>query len=190
MNDDGLTGTNYASNSLGVRPVYKLFYFFNLFSQPIKLSCCIYLFRNIRYLMSYHIFDGVLIHAIFFRHRDEVFTAVMRTMFRVQIELITNTAEYSLITVIGKLDIFLPAIRINIVEQIFAPQLFGFFIFSFHKRLNSGMDGYSPVFAGLKWNPYNDNTCWVWERDRELEISIIYDDKLGERIYIDILHNY
>ena len=26
---------------------------------------------------------------------------------------------------------------------------------------------------GLKWNPYNDNTYWVWERDGELEISII-----------------
>ena len=42
---------------------------------------------------------------------------------------------------------------------------------------------------GLKWNPYNDNTYWIWERDGELEISIIYDEKLGERIYIDILHN-
>lgn len=42
---------------------------------------------------------------------------------------------------------------------------------------------------GLKWNPYNDNTYWIWERDGELEISIIYDEKLGERIYIGILHN-
>lgn len=42
---------------------------------------------------------------------------------------------------------------------------------------------------GLKWNPYNDNTYWVWERDGELEISIIYDEKFGERIYIDISHN-
>ena len=42
---------------------------------------------------------------------------------------------------------------------------------------------------GIKWNPYNDNICWIRERDGELEISIIYDEKLGERIYIDILHN-
>lgn len=28
---------------------------------------------------------------------------------------------------------------------------------------------------GIKWNPYNDNTCWVLERDGELELSIIYD---------------
>ena|GEM_PF-6283351 len=81
----GLGDTAYsnASGSFGVRPVYKLFYFFNLFSQPIKLSGRIDLFCNIRYLMSHHIFDSVLIHAIFFCHRDEVFTAVMRTVFRI-----------------------------------------------------------------------------------------------------------
>ena len=48
MNYYGYTNYGNASSPLGVRPVYKLFYFFNLFSQPIKLSCCIYLFRNIR----------------------------------------------------------------------------------------------------------------------------------------------
>lgn len=81
VNYYGYTNYGNASSPLGVRPVYKLFYFFNLFSQPIKLSCCIYLFRNIRYLMSYHIFYGVLIHTIFFGHRDEMFTSVMRTVF-------------------------------------------------------------------------------------------------------------
>lgn len=72
-----------ASSSFGVRPVYKLFYFFNLFSQPIKFSSRIDLFRNIRDLMSHHIFDGILIHAIFFCHRDEMFSAIVRTVFRV-----------------------------------------------------------------------------------------------------------
>lgn len=42
---------------------------------------------------------------------------------------------------------------------------------------------------GIKWNPHDENICWVFERDGELEISIIYNEKLGERIYIDILHN-
>lgn len=79
----GDTYYNSASDSFGVRPVYKLFYFFNLFSQPIKFSGCIDLFRNIRDLMSHHIFDGVLIHAVFFGHRDEMFSPIVRTMFGV-----------------------------------------------------------------------------------------------------------
>lgn len=80
---NGNTHHSDASNPNGVRPVYKLFYFFNLFSQPIKFSSRIDLFRNIRDLMSHHIFDGVLIHAIFFCHRDEMFSAIVRTVFRV-----------------------------------------------------------------------------------------------------------
>lgn len=42
---------------------------------------------------------------------------------------------------------------------------------------------------GIKWNPYNDNACWVLERDGELELSIIYDDKTRNKITIDILCN-
>lgn len=83
VGSDGNPSYDGASNSLGVRPVYKLFYFFNLFSQPIKFSSRIDLFRNIRDLMSHHIFDGILIHAIFFCHRDEMFSAIVRTVFRV-----------------------------------------------------------------------------------------------------------
>lgn len=81
--NDGRADYGNASYSYGVRPVYKLFYFFNLFSQPIKFSSRIDLFRNIRDLMSHHIFDGILIHAIFFCHRDEMFSAIVRTVFRV-----------------------------------------------------------------------------------------------------------
>lgn len=40
---------------------------------------------------------------------------------------------------------------------------------------------------GIKWNPYNDNTCWVLERDGELELSIIYDNEACNKITIDIL---
>lgn len=39
---------------------------------------------------------------------------------------------------------------------------------------------------GLKWNPYNENTCWVRERDKKLELSIIYDDKNQDKITVDI----
>ena len=83
VGNGGYADSGSASGSFGVRPVYKLFYFFNLFSQPIKFSSRIDLFRNIRDLMSHHIFDGVLIHAIFFCHRDEMFSAIVRTVFRV-----------------------------------------------------------------------------------------------------------
>lgn len=42
---------------------------------------------------------------------------------------------------------------------------------------------------GIKWNPYNDNACWVLERDGELELSIIYDNEACNKITIDILCN-
>ncbi len=40
---------------------------------------------------------------------------------------------------------------------------------------------------GVMWNPYEENTCWISERDGELELSMIYDDNSCEKISIDIL---
>ena len=42
---------------------------------------------------------------------------------------------------------------------------------------------------GLKWNPYNENVCWVFERDGELKISITPFDSYG-KIRIDIFTNH
>lgn len=42
---------------------------------------------------------------------------------------------------------------------------------------------------GIKWNPYDENICWVFERDGKLEMSIFYDEKTWDNISIDILHN-
>ena len=38
---------------------------------------------------------------------------------------------------------------------------------------------------GIKWNPFNENTCWILNRDGELEMSINYSDQ--RKIIIDIL---
>lgn len=38
---------------------------------------------------------------------------------------------------------------------------------------------------GIKWNPNNENTCWIFNRDGELKISINYSDQ--RKIIIDIL---
>lgn len=60
-----------------------LFYFFYFLFQPVKLPCCIYLFGNVRNLMSDHIFDGVFINAIFFCHTYKMLSSVMWSMVRV-----------------------------------------------------------------------------------------------------------
>lgn len=39
---------------------------------------------------------------------------------------------------------------------------------------------------GLRWNPYDKNSCWIYERDGEFEPSIIYNDASGDKITIDI----
>lgn len=33
---------------------------------------------------------------------------------------------------------------------------------------------------GLAWNPHNENKCWIYERDGELEIAITSNKKLNE----------
>lgn len=38
---------------------------------------------------------------------------------------------------------------------------------------------------GIKWDPNNENTCWIFNRDGELKISINYSDQ--RKIIIDIL---
>lgn len=40
---------------------------------------------------------------------------------------------------------------------------------------------------GLAWNPYEQNDCWIYERDGELEITITYEDNSPNKILIDIL---
>lgn len=42
---------------------------------------------------------------------------------------------------------------------------------------------------GLKWNPYEENICWVLERDGKLELSILLLDRSCNEIGIDIIHN-
>lgn len=37
---------------------------------------------------------------------------------------------------------------------------------------------------GIKWDPCNENTCWILNRDGKLEMSIDYSDQ--RRIIIDI----
>ncbi len=41
---------------------------------------------------------------------------------------------------------------------------------------------------GIVWNPHDENVCWIFERDGELELSIIYDEKTCDKIAIDISH--
>lgn len=38
---------------------------------------------------------------------------------------------------------------------------------------------------GIKWDPRNENTCWILNRDGELEMSIYYSDQ--RKIIIGIL---
>lgn len=38
---------------------------------------------------------------------------------------------------------------------------------------------------GIKWDPCNENTCWILNRDGELEMSIDYSDQ--RKIIIGIL---
>lgn len=42
---------------------------------------------------------------------------------------------------------------------------------------------------GLAWNPHDENICWIYERDGELEMSIFVSDDFLNKIDIDILHN-
>ncbi len=42
---------------------------------------------------------------------------------------------------------------------------------------------------GLKWNPDNENVCWVFERDGEPKISVVPCDSCG-KIRIDIFTNH
>ena len=42
---------------------------------------------------------------------------------------------------------------------------------------------------GLIWNPYDENTCWIYERDGELELSIQYDEQSCSQIIIEVLCN-
>lgn len=62
-----------------------LFYFFYFCFQPIKFSLSINLFCNIRNLMTNHVLDSILIHSVFLCHRYKMFSAVMRSVFRIQI---------------------------------------------------------------------------------------------------------
>lgn len=38
----------------------------------------------------------------------------------------------------------------------------------------------------LNWNPYEQNSCWIYERDGELEITITTKDNSPDKIWIDI----
>lgn len=38
---------------------------------------------------------------------------------------------------------------------------------------------------GIKWDPHNENTCWILNRDGELKMAIDYSDQ--RKIIIDIL---
>ena len=40
---------------------------------------------------------------------------------------------------------------------------------------------------GLRWNPYKENVCWIFERDGEPKISVVPCDSCG-KIRIDIFH--
>jgi hypothetical protein len=44
---------------------------------------------------------------------------------------------------------------------------------------------------GLRWNPYEENICWILERDGELELSTLLLDRSCNEIGIgiDIVHN-
>lgn len=39
---------------------------------------------------------------------------------------------------------------------------------------------------GLMWNPYKSNTCWIYDRDGELEITITTRASSPTKIWIDI----
>ena len=76
---------------------YKLFYFFDFIFQPLKFSLSINLFGDVRDLVTDHIFDSILINAVLLSHRYEVFTTIMWSMLRVQIQFISNHAETLLV---------------------------------------------------------------------------------------------
>lgn len=42
---------------------------------------------------------------------------------------------------------------------------------------------------GIKWNPYEKNLCWIYERDGELDISLIINDNEQSKIGIAIVYN-
>lgn len=60
-----------------------LFYFFYFLSQPVKFSCGIHFFGDVRNFVSDHIFNGVFIDAIFFCHTHKMLSSVMWSVSRI-----------------------------------------------------------------------------------------------------------
>ena len=130
-----------------------LFYFFNLFFQPLEFALGIYLLGNVGDLMADHVFDGILVHTIAFGRGDEMGTAVVRAVVRIQAEFIPDALKRLLIPGVGQSDIFLlSAIGVDPVEQVGTVQLGGLFIFCLDQGAYLGMDWDNSVCASVRFH--------------------------------------
>lgn len=70
-----------------------LFYFLNFLPEPGELPAGVDLLGDVGDLVAYHVFDGVLIHAVALGHGNKVGTAVMWAVIGVQLQLVPDTLK-------------------------------------------------------------------------------------------------
>lgn len=102
--------------------------------------------------MTDHIFDRILIDAVLLSHCYEVFTTIMLSVLRVQIQFISNHAEAFWVSSISERSVFAASIRINIVEQIQTSKLLRLFIFSLNQMTDLRVNWNNPVNAGIRFD--------------------------------------
>lgn len=108
--------------------------------------------------MTYHVLDRILINTILFSHGDEVFTTIVRSMGRIEIQLVSNHAKAFLVSCVGQSNTLLPSIRINIVEQVWATEFLSLFIFSFNQMANLRMYWNDTISTSIGFHASTEST--------------------------------
>lgn len=78
-----------STESVGIDS-YKLFYFFNFAFEPVRISLRVHFFSNICDGVPNYILDSILIKMGFFCFCHEMFTSIVRTVIRIQVEPFYN----------------------------------------------------------------------------------------------------
>ena len=127
-----------STESVGIDS-YKLFYFFNFTFEPVRISLCVHFFGDVCNGVPDYILDRVLIKLGFFCLCHEMFTSIVRTVIRIQIEPLYDCIKALIEPGISHLCV-VRSFRIHVIEEKWTIELFCLQIALLHKAFNSGMN--------------------------------------------------
>ena len=128
-----------STESVGIDS-YRLFYFFNFTFEPVRISLRVHFFGDVCNGVPDYILDRVLIKLGFFCFCHEMFTSIVRTVIRIQIDPFHNRIKTLIESGVSHLCVVRFFFRIHVIEEKWAIELLRLQITLPHKTFNSGMN--------------------------------------------------